>query len=133
MCRKKKPVRDIEAVLQKEEDLQRLEELANAEAVATEAAADVQDDACDIRAAPSMDLCSTEEMLQVFHEYYDGDVQDMARSSINNTNIQVNVDIQAKEFDLDFTGKVDQVEIPDMDFGTSDADAWNVEDLLQMS
>ena len=68
MCRKTKLVRDIQAVLQKEEDLQRLEELANAEAMATEAAADVQDDTCDVQAAPSMDLCSTEEMLQVFHD-----------------------------------------------------------------
>lgn len=42
LCRKTKPVRDIEAVLQKEEDLQRLEEMGNAKAVAAEAAADVR-------------------------------------------------------------------------------------------
>ena len=108
-------------------------ELASVEAVAAEAAADIQNDACDIRAAASMDLCSTEEMLQVFHKYYDGDVQGMARSSINSTRIQANVDIQAKEFDLDFTGKVDQVELPDMDFGTTDASTRSVDDVLQMS
>ena len=31
----------------------------------------------------------------------------------------------------DFSGKVDQVEMPDMDFGTSDAGGWSVEDLLK--
>ena len=68
---KKKPVRDIEGLLQKEEDMQKAEELANAEAVAAEAAAaEAEQDAFDIRAAPSMDLCSTEEMMQVFDEYY---------------------------------------------------------------
>ena len=126
-------MRDIEALLQKEEDLQKAEELANADAVAAEAAAEVEQDACDIRAAPSMDLCSTEEMMQVFNEYYEGDVEDMARSTINNTNIQASVNVKAVEFDLDFSGKVDQVEMPDMDFGTSDASEWNVDDLLQVT
>ena len=126
-------MRDIEALLQKEEDLQKAEELANADAVAAEAAAEVEQDACDIRAAPSMDLCSTEEMMQVFNEYYEGDVQDMSRSTINNTNIQASVDVKAAEFDLDFSGKVDQVELPDMDLGTSDASEWNVDDLLQVT
>ena len=67
-------MREIEALLQTEEDLQKAEELANTEAVAAEAAADVEQDACDIRAAPSMDFCSTEEMLSVFEEYYESDV-----------------------------------------------------------
>ena len=49
-------MRDIEALLQKEEDLQKAEELANADAVAAEATAEVEQDACDIRAAPRMDL-----------------------------------------------------------------------------
>ena len=99
-CRKQKPVRDIEALLHKEEDLQKAEELANADAVAAEAAAEVEQDACDIRAAPSMDLCSTEEMMQVFNEYYVGDVKDMARSNINNTSIQASVEIKAAEIRL---------------------------------
>jgi len=131
-CRKKKPVREIEAILQKEEDLQRIEELANAEAVATEAAEDVEKDACDVRAAPSMDLCSTAEMMQVFNEFYDGDKQDMAKSQVNSTSIQASVDVKATEFDLDFSGKVDEVQMPDMDFGTNDGN-WDVEDLLQMT
>ena len=46
--------------------------------------------------------------------YYEGDVQDMSRSTINNTNIQASVDVKAAEFDLDFSGKVDQVELPDI-------------------
>ena len=68
-CRKSKPVRESEALLQ-EEDLQKFkaEELANREAVAAEAAADVEQDACDFRATPSMDLCSTERMLSVFEK-----------------------------------------------------------------
>ena len=99
-------MQDIEALLQKEEDLQKAEELANADAVAAEAAAEIKQDACDIRAAPSMDLCSTEEMMQVFNEYYEGDIQDMSRSIINITNIQASIDVKAAaaEFDLDFCG-----------------------------
>ncbi|DBA77128.1 TPA: hypothetical protein ACH3X1_009704 [Trebouxia sp. C0004] len=75
--------------------LQRLLTLAfiMCDAMAAKAAAEVEQDACDIRAAPSMDLCSTEEMIQVFNEYYEGDVQDMSRSSINNTNIQASADV----------------------------------------
>ena len=95
-------MREIEAILQKEEDLQRIEELANAEAVAAEAAEDVEKDACDVRAAPSIELCSTEEMMSVFGEFYDGDKQDMARSRVNSTSTETSVDVSATEFDLDF-------------------------------
>lgn len=123
-------MREIEALLQQEEDLQKAEELANAEAVAAEAAADVEQDACDIRAAPSMDLCSTEEMMSVFEEYYVSDVKDMARSSINSTCIETCVDVRAKEFDLDFNGQADQVQVLDMDFGTTEPGAWSVDELL---
>ena len=123
-------MREIEALLQKEEDLQKAEEVANAETVAAEAAADVEQDACDIRAAPSMDLCSTEEMMSVFEEYYESDVKDMARSSINSTCIETGVDVRAKEFDLDFNGQADQVQVPDMDFGTTEPGAWSVDELL---
>ena len=130
VCRKQKPVREVEALLQQEEDLQKTEELANADAEAAEVAADLKKDACDIRAAPSLDLCSTEEMMQVFTEYYEGDVNDMAKSSINNTSIQASVDVKAAEFDLDYIGNTDKVELPDLDFGNSDASAWDVEDLL---
>ena len=66
-------------------------------------------------------------------EDYEGDVEDMSRSTINNSNIQASVNVKAVEFDLDFSGKVDQVEMPDMDFGTSDASEWNVDDLLQVT
>ena len=40
-------MREIEALMQTEEDLQKAEELANTEAVAAEAAADVEQDACN--------------------------------------------------------------------------------------
>lgn len=39
----------------------------------------------------------------------------------------------SKRRSLIFSGKVDQVELPDMDFGTSDASEWNVDDLLQVA
>ncbi|DBB04326.1 TPA: hypothetical protein ACH3X1_012817 [Trebouxia sp. C0004] len=104
LCRKAKPVRDIEAILKKEEDLQRIEELAHAEAVAEAAAHDIEKDACDTRAAPSMELCSTEEMMSVFGEFYEGDKKDMARSHINSTCIEASVDVTAEEFDLEVAG-----------------------------
>ena len=119
-------MQDIEALLQKEEDLQKAEELANADAVAAEAAAEIKQDACDIRAAPSMDLCSTEEMMQVFNEYYEGDIQDMSRSIINITNIQASIDVKAAAAEFDLLTSV-AMELPDMDFGTSDANEWNVQ------
>ena len=80
-------MREIEAILQKE-DLQAIEELANADPVADESAEDVEEDAYHVKTAPTMDLCSTAEMIQVFNEFYDGDKQDMARSQVNNTSIQ---------------------------------------------
>ena len=82
-------MREIEAILQKE-DLQASEELANADPVADESAEDVEEDAYHVKTAPTMDLCSTAEMMQVFNEMYDDDKlkQDMARSQVNNTSIQ---------------------------------------------
>ena len=65
-------------------------------------------------AAPSSDLRSIEEMMHVFDEYFKGDIQDMGRSIINNTNIEANVGVNATDFDLDFNGKVDQVEMPNV-------------------
>ena len=41
----------------------------------------------------------------------------MARSRINSTCIETGVDAQAKEFDLDFSGQADQVQVPNIDFG----------------
>ncbi|DBB04111.1 TPA: hypothetical protein ACH3X1_013161 [Trebouxia sp. C0004] len=128
LCRKAKPVRDIEAILKKEEDLQRIEELANAEAVAEAAAHDIEKDACDTRAAPSMELCSTEEMMSVFGEFYEGDKKDMARSHINSTCIEASVDVTAEEFDLEFAGSVAEVSMPDLDYGNDDR-GWDVADL----
>ena len=56
--------------------------MTNIDTVAAEAAANVEEDACDIRAAPSIDMCSTEEMMHVFDEYFQGDVQDIGRSTM---------------------------------------------------
>ena len=123
-------MREIEAILKKEEDLQRLEELANAEEVAKEVAQDIEKDPCDIRAASSMDLCSTKELMSVFTEFYDGDMQDMAKSHVNRACTEASVDVSATEFDLGFAGNVAQVSMPDMDYGDDDG-GWDVDALLQ--
>ncbi len=72
-----KPVREIQAILQREEVLQNMQELEIAEAVIQEAQQVDAIDDCDVGSAPSVELCSTTEMLEVFSEFYDGDKQDM--------------------------------------------------------
>ena len=60
----------------------------------------------------------------------------MARSSINitciDTGFDTGVDVQAKEFDLDFSGQADQVQVPNIDFGSTEpgASIWSVDELL---
>ena len=58
----------------------------------------------------------------------------MARSSINNTCIDTGfdtgVDVQAKKFDLEFSGQADQVQVPNIDFGSTEPGAWRVDELL---
>ncbi|DBB12533.1 TPA: hypothetical protein ACH3X3_005326 [Trebouxia sp. C0006] len=100
-----KPVREIQAILQREEDLQNMQELEIAEAVIQEAQRTDAIDDCDVRSAPSVELCSTTEMLEVFSEFYDGDKQDMH-------------------------GSAEQVELPNMDFGVS-TDAYDLNELLE--
>ena len=70
-------MREIQAILQREEHLQNMQELEIAEAVIQEAQRTDAIDDCDVRSAPSVELCSTTEMLEVFSEFYDGDKQDM--------------------------------------------------------
>ncbi|DBB01088.1 TPA: hypothetical protein ACH3X1_000981 [Trebouxia sp. C0004] len=103
--RKVKPERDIQAVLQKEEDFQRLETLAIADAVAEEVKENEAQDECKTSSAVNLELCSTSEMMEVFSEYY-GDKHDMAQShmQINDASINASVDIKAKEFDVDYEG-----------------------------
>ena len=45
-------------------------------------------------------------MMSVFEEYYENDVQDMARSRVNSTCVDTSVDVRAKEFDLYFSGRL---------------------------
>ncbi|DBB06417.1 TPA: hypothetical protein ACH3X1_011977 [Trebouxia sp. C0004] len=85
---------------------------------------------CDVRSAPSVELCSTAEMLELFSEFYDGDKQDMRGQHVDNTMIHSSVPFGAKEFDLDFTGSAEQVELPNMDFGVS-TDAHELNELLR--
>lgn len=125
-----KPVREIQAILQREEDLQNMQELEIAEAVIQEAQRTDAIDDCDVRSAPSVELCSTTEMLEVFSEFYDGDKQDMHGQNVDNTRIDSSVPFSAKEFDLDFTGSAEQVELPNMDFGVS-TDAYDLNELLE--
>ena len=81
-------MREIEAILQKE-DLLAIEELANADPVADESAEDVEEYAYHVKPAPTMDVCSSAEMMQVLNELYDGDKQDMARCQVNNTSTSI--------------------------------------------
>ena len=54
----------------------------------------------------------------------------MSKSSVSNSSIEATVDFKANEFNLDFTGQVDEVQMPDIDFGTTDVGAWNLEEVL---
>lgn len=93
-----KSVQDIRALLPKEQDLQKAQgwQMQMLWLQKPQKLSRMR----DIRAAPCMHLCSTEEMMQVFKEYYEVDVQDMLRSTINNTNIQASVDVKEAEFDF---------------------------------
>ena len=123
-------MREIQAILQREEDLQNMQELEIAEAMIQEAQkADAIDD-CDVGSAPSVEVCSTAEMVEVFSEFYDGDKQDMRGQYVDDSRIDSSVPFSAKEFDLDFTGSAEQVELPNMDFGVS-TDAYDLNELLR--
>jgi len=125
-------VRDIEAILQREEDLQAIEEQATAAAVEQEALDNLAQDACDISSVPHLDLCSTTELMEVFTEYYDGDAEDMAKSKhrVSGDVIEANIDINAQEFDLDFSGKEFTLELPNMDFGNN-TEGFDIDELLR--
>ena len=84
-----KPERDIQAVLQKEEDFQRLETLAIADAVAEEVKENEAQDECETSSAVNLELCSTSEMMEVFSEYYEGDKHDMAQSHMQVGNASI--------------------------------------------
>ncbi|DBA98860.1 TPA: hypothetical protein ACH3X1_014619 [Trebouxia sp. C0004] len=107
-----------------------MQELEIAETVIQEAQKVDAIDDCDVRSAPSVELCSTSEMLEVFSEFYDGDKQDMHGYYVDNTRIDSSVPFSAKEFDLDFRGSAEQVELPNMDFGVS-TDAYDLNELLR--
>ncbi|DBA75168.1 TPA: hypothetical protein ACH3X1_010481 [Trebouxia sp. C0004] len=130
MCRTSKFAREIQAILQREEDLQNMQELEIAEAVIQEAQKTDAIDDCDVRSAPSLELCSTTEMLEVFSEFFDDDKQDVRGQYVDNTRIDSNVPFGAKESDLDITGSAEQVELPNMDFGAS-TDAYDLNELLR--
>jgi len=85
---------------------------------------------CHILAGLTSISCSTTEMLEVFSEFYDGDKQDMHGQNVDNTRIDSSVPFSAKEFDLDFTGSAEQVELFNMDFGVS-TDAYDLNELLE--
>ncbi|DBA74386.1 TPA: hypothetical protein ACH3X1_011151 [Trebouxia sp. C0004] len=68
-------------------------------------------------------------MLEVFSEFYDGDKQDMRGQYVDDIRIDC-IPFNAKEFDPDFTGSAEQVELPYMDFGVS-TDAYDLNELLR--
>ncbi|DBA97328.1 TPA: hypothetical protein ACH3X1_015066 [Trebouxia sp. C0004] len=105
-----KPVREIQAILQRE--AAELQELEIAETVIQEAQKVDAIDDCDVRSAPSVEMCSTSEMLNTSSEFYDGDKQDMHGQYADNTRIDSSVPFSAKEFDLDFRGSVSRWSFP---------------------
>ena len=127
-----KPIRDIQALLQREEDLQRLESLAIDEAREQERMAQEQEQNDWATSAPTVELCSTAELMEVFTEFYEGDKQDMLESDrvVSSVNIEADVDVKASEFDLEFEGaSASEFSLPNIDFGTN-IDSYNLEDLL---
>ena len=40
--------------------------------------------------------------------------------------------MRAKDFDLDFCGQADQVQVPNMDFDTTEPGAWSVDELVRV-
>ena len=105
---------------------------AIAEVVIQEAQRTDAIDDCDVGFAPSVELSpnTSTEMLEVFGEFYDGDKQDMHGQNVDNIRIDSSVPFSAKEFDLDFTGSAEQVELPNMDFGVS-THAYDLNELLE--
>ncbi|DBA95976.1 TPA: hypothetical protein ACH3X1_001489 [Trebouxia sp. C0004] len=73
-------------------------------------------------------------MMEVFSEYYEGDKHDMAQShmQISDTSTNAYVDVNAKEFDLDYEGTSAEFNLPDIDFGNT-TDSFRVEDLPGMN
>ena len=69
--------------------------------------------------------------MEVFSEFYEGDKHDMRQSDrlVSNSIIQADVDINAKEFDLDVLGATADFDLPNMDFGTN-SESYNVEDMV---
>ena len=55
--------------------------------------------------------------VYVFEEYYESDVKDSQHQRhLYSIQFETGVDVQAKEFDLDFSGQADQVQVPNIDF-----------------
>ena len=61
-CRDAKPIRDLEAILQREQDIQRIELEAVESAVRQAVTADILEDDMHISSAPDMELCSACEL-----------------------------------------------------------------------
>ena len=103
-----KPVRDLEAIMQREQDKAALE--SEATAAADQARYDKNTSFQDIRCtlsgtSDSMELCGTTDMLEMFGEYYDADKEDAASRSVNATTIESAYDFNDKCFGLTYQGE----------------------------
>ena len=116
-----KPVRDLEAIMQREQDKAALE--SEAAAAADQARYDKNTSFQDIGCtgtSDSMELCDTTEMLEMFAEYYDADKEDAASRSVNASTIESAYDFNDKCFGLTYQGEGSFIEVPRNDHGDCD-------------
>ena len=109
-----------------------MEDLAIADAKAEEEKEKQKEGDEQATSAPQAELCSMSELMEVLDEFYQGDKQDMGYSAnlVSSSKINAPVNINAKEFDLDFASQSDQlVSLPNIDFGSSN-EMFSVEDLI---
>lgn len=122
-----KPVRDLEAILQREYDLQRIDEAENADQVQQAAAEDLQQDAMSIATLPQMDLAGLPELTDMLAEYYHAELSEINKE--DSSAIHSLLDFKDSAFDLDFEGNVAQEDMPDIDFG-SNQESFDLADVL---
>ena len=118
----------LEAILQREYDLQCLEEAAIEDAVDLAAAQDIKDDDMHVSAAPDMGLCNTTELMDMLDGYYKADLNDIQHE--DRSSIHTGMACNDTAFDLDFQGNVAQQALPNIDFGTS-TERFDVNDVLE--
>ena len=114
-------MRDLEAIMQREQDLAAL--ASEAAAAVSQAEYDRNTDFVDMGCtdlADSMELCDTSEMLDMFSEYYVADKADMEARQMQNIVSPFGINDEA--FSLGYMGGSNQSVEPRNDFGNSNDD-----------